>query len=208
MSRVKRKEDVFYRLFREYGEKIVTTAEVYKRIFSDEYPTSRTLINSMKDYENICDDQAKKIFMELSNSFITPFDREDISVLTKRMDDIVDYMEAAASRMDLFAVEDMRPEAVRLAEITVQAIGELAKIMDHLSNFKKDPTVMELALGVDVIEDEGDAVYKNALADLFRGDVPTLEIMKWSRVLDRMELALNACEHACDIVQGVVMKNA
>lgn len=208
MSRVKRREDVFYRLFREYSQKILTTAEVYKRIFSDEYPTSRTLINSMKDYENICDDTAKKIFMELGNSFITPFDREDISVLTKRMDDIVDYMEAAASRMDLFAVEEMRPEAVRLADITVQAISELATIMDRFSNFKKDPTVMELALGVDVIEDEGDAVYKNALADLFREDVPTLEIMKWSRIFDRMELALNACEHACDIVQGVVMKNA
>jgi predicted phosphate transport protein (TIGR00153 family) len=208
MSRVKRKEDVFYRLFREYGEKIVTTAEVYKKIFSDDYPATRPLIRSMKDYENVCDDQAKKIFMELSNSFITPFDREDISVLAKRMDDVVDYMEAAASRMDLFAVTEMRPEAVRLAEITVRAVDELSKIMDRLSNFKKDPTVMELALGVDVIEDEGDAVYKTALADLFREDVPTLEIMKWSRVFDRMELALNACEHACDIVQGVVMKNA
>ncbi|MBO7675601.1 MAG: DUF47 family protein [Atopobiaceae bacterium] len=208
MSRVKRREDVFYSLFREYGEKIVSTGEVYKRIFSAEYPTTRTMIPSMKDYENVCDDQAKKIFMELSSSFITPFDREDISVLTKRMDDVVDYMEAAASRMNLFAVTEMRPEAVRLAEITVQAIGELAKIMDRLPNFKKDPSVMELCLGVDVIEDEGDAVYKMALADLFREDVPTLEIMKWSRVYDRMELALNACEHACDIVQGVVMKNA
>lgn len=208
MSRVKRKEDVFYRLFREYSEKIVATGEVYKRIFSNEYPVPATLIHSMKDYENICDDQAKKIFMELSNSFITPFDREDISVLTKRMDDVVDYMEAAASRMELFDVQKMRPEAVRLAEITVQAIGELAKIMDRLSNFKKDSTVMELALGVDLIEDEGDVVYKTALADLFREGVPTLEIMKWSRVLDRMELALDACEHACDIVQGVVMKNA
>ena len=208
MSRVKRKEDVFYRLFREYAEKIVTVGEVYVRIFSDEYPSTRSLTRNMKEYENVCDDQAKKIFMELGSSFITPFDREDISVLTKRMDDIVDYMEAAASRMDLFDVTDMRPEAVRLAQITVQAIGELAKIMDRLSNFKKDHTVMELALGVDVIEDEGDAVYKNALADLFREDVPTLEIMKWSRVLDRMELALDACEHACDIVQGVVMKNA
>ena len=208
MSRVKRREDVFYRLFREYGEKLVATGEVYKKIFSEEYPSNRLLIRSMKDYENVCDDQAKKIFMELSNSFITPFDREDISVLAKRMDDVVDYMEAASSRLDLFGVEDMRPEAIKLADITVQAIGELAKIMDRLSNFKKDKTVMELALGVDAIEDEGDAVYKMALADLFREGVPTLEIMKWSRVLDRMELALNACEHACDIVQGVVMKNA
>jgi predicted phosphate transport protein (TIGR00153 family) len=208
MSRVKRKEDVFYRLFREYAEKIMAVAEVYKKIFSNDYPATRTLIHSMKDYENVCDDQAKKIFMELSNSFITPFDREDINVLTKRMDDIVDYMEAAASRMDLFAVTNMRPEAVKLAEVTVQAVGELVKIMDRLSNFKKDGTVMELALGVDVIEDEGDAIYKTALADLFREDVPTLEIMKWSRIFDRMELAIDACEHACDIVQGVVMKNA
>lgn len=208
MSRVKRKEDVFYRLFREYGEKIVAAGEVYARIFSEEYPVPPALIHSMKDYETICDDQARKIFMELSNSFITPFDREDISTLTKRIDDIVDYMEAASGRLELFDVQDMRPEAIRLAQITVQAIGELAKVLDRLSNFKKDGTVMELALGVDIIEDEGDAVYKTALADLFREDVPTLEIMKWSRVMDRMELALNACEHACDIVQGVVMKNA
>lgn len=207
MSRVKRKEDVFYRLFREYAEKIVTASELYMRIFR-EYPTSKALISGMKDYENICDEQAKKIFIELGNSFITPFDREDIGALVKRMDDVVDYMEAAASRLDLFAVERMRPEAVKLAEITLQAVAELHKIMDRMSNFKKDSSVMELALGVDVIEDEGDAVYKTALADLFREDVPTLEIMKWSRVLDRMELALDACEHACDIVQGVVMKNA
>lgn len=207
MSRVKRREDVFYRLFREYGEKIVAATEVYCRIFM-EYPESKVHISSMKDYENVCDDQAKKIFMELSNSFITPFDREDIAALTKRMDDIVDYMEAAASRLDLFAVEEMRPEAQRLAQITVQVVGELAKILDRLSDFKKDHTVMELALGVDVIEDEGDAVYKTALADLFREDVATLEIMKWSRIFDRMELAIDACEHACDIVQGVVMKNA
>lgn len=207
MSRVKRKEDVFYGLFREYGEKLVTAGEVYQRIIH-EYPTSRALIPSMKEYENICDEQARRIFMELSSSFITPFDREDISVLTKRLDDIVDYMEAAASRLDLFAIDTMMPEAVQLADITVKAIGQVAVVLDNFSNFKKDNIVMETALAVDVTEDEGDAVYKNALADLFRGDVATLDIMKWSRVFDRMELALNACEHACDIVQGVVMKNA
>ncbi len=207
MSRVKRKEDVFYSLFREYGEKLVTVGEVYQRIFH-EFPASRALVPSMKEYENICDEQARKIFMELSNSFITPFDREDISALVKRLDDVVDYMEAAASRLDLFNINEMRPEAIQLADVTVKAIGQVAVVLDNFSSFKKNSIVMETALAVDVTEDEGDAVYKNALADLFHGDVPTLDIMKWSRVFDRMELALNACEHACDIVQGVIMKNA
>ena len=93
-------------------------------------------------------------------------------------------------------------------QLIVSAINEICEVIDLLPNFKKDPSVMELALGVDVIEDEGDAVYKTALADLFREDVATLEIMKWSRIFDRMELAIDACEHACDIVQGVVMQNA
>ncbi len=207
MSRVKRKEDVFYSLFREYGEKLVAVGEVYQRIFH-EFPASRALVPSMKEYENICDEQARKIFMELSNSFITPFDREDISALVKRLDDVVDYMEAAASRLDLFNINEMRPEAIQLADVTVKAIGQVAVVLDNFSGFKKNSIVMETALAVDVTEDEGDAVYKNALADLFHGDVPTLDIMKWSRVFDRMELALNACEHACDIVQGVIMKNA
>ncbi|MBR3318576.1 MAG: DUF47 family protein [Atopobiaceae bacterium] len=207
MSRVKRKEDVFYGLFREYGQKLEKVGEVYLRIFKG-YPETRAMVSSMKEYENICDDQARRIFMELSSSFITPFDRDDISALTKRLDDIVDYMEAAASRLDLFAIEDMRPEGVQLAEITVTAISQVSKVLDNLSGFKRNNIAMETALAVDVTEDEGDAVYKNALADLFHGDVPTLEIMKWSRVFDRMELALNACEHACDIVQGIIMKNA
>ena len=207
MSRVKRKEDVFYGLFREYGQKLEKVGEVYLRIFKG-YPETRAMVSSMKEYENICDDQARRIFMELSSSFITPFDRDDISALTKRLDDIVAYMEAAASRLDLFAIEDMRPEGVQLAEITVTAISQVSKVLDNLSGFKRNNIAMETALAVDVTEDEGDAVYKNALADLFHGDVPTLEIMKWSRVFDRMELALNACEHACDIVQGIIMKNA
>ena len=207
MSRVKRKEDVFYGLFREYGQKLEKVGEVYLRIFKG-YPETRAMVSSMKEYENICDDQARRIFMELSSSFITPFDRDDISALTNRLDDIVDYMEAAASRLDLFAIEDMRPEGVQLAEITVTAISQVSKVLDNLSGFKRNNIAMETALAVDVTEDEGDAVYKNALADLFHGDVPTLEIMKWSRVFDRMELALNACEHACDIVQGIIMKNA
>ena len=207
MSRVKRKEDVFYGLFREYGQKLEKVGEVYLRIFKV-YPETRAMVSSMKEYENICDDQARRIFMELSSSFITPFDRDDISALTKRLDDIVDYMEAAASRLDLFAIEDMRPEGVQLAEITVTAISQVSKVLDNLSGFKRNNIAMETALAVDVTEDEGDAVYKNALADPFHGDVPTLEIMKWSRVFDRMELALNACEHACDIVQGIIMKNA
>lgn len=206
MSRVRRKEDVFYGLFREYGEKLVKVGEVYERIFK-EYPSSRALIPSMKEYESVADEQARKIFIELSNSFITPFDREDISALIKRLDDIVDYMEAAASRLDLFAIEEMRPEAIQLAEVTVKAIGQVSTVLDRLPYFKKDNTVVEMALAVDVTEDEGDALYKIALADLFRGDLPTLEIMKWSRVYDRMELAIDACEHACDIVQGVVIKN-
>ncbi len=207
MGRVKRKEDVFYQLFREYGEKVKAAADLYEKIFT-EFPATKSLIPQMKEHENECDDQAKKIFIELGNSFITPFDREDIGALAKRIDDVVDYMEAASSRVDLFAIDEMMPEAVSLAKITRRAVDELAKILDRFSGFKKDNSVMEMAIGVDSIEDEGDIVYKNALADLFRDDVSTLNIMKWSRVYDRMELGIDACEHACDIVQGVIMKNA
>lgn len=207
MSRAKRREDVFYQLFREYGEKIVSTAEVYQRIF-DEYPTSQALIPSMKEYENICDGVARKLFSELATSFITPFDREDIVQLTKRIDDIADYMEAAASALELLNVGDCREEAKKLAAITVKAVGELHKALDRFSDFKKDKTIMDLCIGVDVVEDEADAIYKNAVADLFHASNDPLETMKWMRIYDRMELAVNACEDACDTISGVILKNA
>jgi predicted phosphate transport protein (TIGR00153 family) len=207
MNRVKRREDVFYRLFREYSEKIVAATEVYCRIFM-EYPQSKVHISSMKDYENVCDDQAKKIFMELSNSFITPFDREDINLLVRELDHIADGMDNAAARFDLYDIDEMRPEAIQMADLILQASKELEGLFEHFENFKKDPVVREKMHTVGTIEDEGDTVSRHGLANIFREYNDAIEVLKWKSLIDTMESTVDSCKGVANVVRSVLMKNA
>ncbi|WP_072500240.1 DUF47 domain-containing protein, partial [Olsenella phocaeensis] len=158
------------------------------------------------------DEHVRKIMKELYASFITPFDRNDISDLALKMDDIVDYIEGVCTGLDLFNMSGTRVEARQMAELTLQAVKELCVMFDHLSDYKSDSVVMEKAIAVGNIEDEGDNVYEQGLRNLFHDD--TLDearrghVVGWMRVFDRMEGCLDACDAAAGVVRSVIMKSA
>ena len=206
MRRVKHKEDVFYGLLADFGHKIAEVGQDYATLVRN-YPQSRDLVAKMKAYEVDCDHHVAKILTELYGSFVTPFDREDIAMLARTMDGVVDQMEGASRRFELFRVEEMHPEAIRMADLTASACVQLGELFDHLPNFHKDPVVMERVRSVGTLEDEGDVVYRGALGDLFAGTDP-METLKWVMLLERMEAALDCCKSVGNIVQGVVVKNA
>ncbi|EEE17724.1 hypothetical protein IV60_GL000104 [Lancefieldella rimae] len=201
------KEDIFYTLFKEFGAKIVETAEEYSTIL-DGYPETAARIPQMKVYERECDEKVQRIMKELYSSFVTPFEREDISDLALGLDDIVDGMNSVSERLDLFNVDEFRKEGAQLAELTLRACITVKEMLDHLADYKKDPIVMEKAIAVGHVEDEGDLVYHNALSRLFRDEMTGRETVAWLRIFDRMEQALDSCDKAAGIVRSVVMKNA
>ena len=147
----KPKEDVFYTMFREFGDKIVEAAEEYAVIMGG-YPETAARIPQMKVYERECDEKVQHIMKELYASFVTPFEREDISDLALRLDDIVDGMNSVAERLDLFNVDDTRKEATQLAELTLRACKTVQEMLSVLSDYKKDPTVMEKLLLLDMLK--------------------------------------------------------
>lgn len=140
-------------MFREFGDKIVETAEEYV-VIMEGYPETAARIPQMKVYERECDEKVQHIMKELYASFVTPFEREDISDLALRLDDIVDGMNSVAERLDLFNVDDTRKEAMQLAELTLRACKTVQEMLSVLSDYKKDPTVMEKAIAVGHVEDE------------------------------------------------------
>ena len=201
------KEDIFYTLFKEFGAKIVETAEEYSTIL-DGYPETAARIPQMKVYERECDEKVQRIMKELYASFVTPFEREDISDLALGLGDIVDGMNSVAERLDLFNVDEFRKEGAQLAELTLRACITVKEMLDHLADYKKDSAVMEKAIAVGHVEDEGDLVYHNALSRLFRDEMTGRETVAWLRIFDRMEQALDSCDKAAGIVRSVIMKNA
>ena len=207
MPRVK-KEDIYYTLLKQLAAVLVDAGEEYVTIMSG-YPETFTRLPRMKMLETRADETVRDIMTRLYTSFITPFDREDIGELALAMDDVVDHMEAATIRLDLFNVRDMRPEAVELAELTLKAVEEMQEMIDHLPDYKRDEMLMKKAIAVGQVEDGGDEVYENALRALFREDETRgKESLAWLRLFDRMEHVLDACDHAAGVVRNVVLKSA
>ena len=207
MPRVK-KEDIYYTLLKQLAAVLVDAGEEYVTIMSG-YPETFTRLPRMKMLETRADETVREIMTRLYTSFITPFDREDIGELALAMDDVVDHMEAATIRLDLFNVRGMRPEAVELAELTLKAVEEMQEMIDHLPDYKRDEMLMKKAIAVGQVEDGGDEVYENALRALFREDETRgKESLAWLRLFDRMEHCLDACAHAAGVVRNVVLKSS
>ncbi|MBP3893836.1 MAG: DUF47 family protein [Atopobiaceae bacterium] len=207
MARIK-KEDIFYTLLKQLAQVLVRAGEEYVGIISD-YPNTFARLPRMKMVEEEADDCVRDIMTRLYTSFITPFDREDISELALAMDDVVDYMEGVALRLDLFNIQQMRPEAIELANLTLVAVNYMQEMIEALPNYKNDETVMKKSIEVGHVEDGGDSVYENALRTLFReDDTRGKESLAWLRLFDRMEHCLDACDKAAGVVRNVVMKSS
>lgn len=207
MPRVK-KEDIYYTLLKKLSGILVSAGEEYVTVMSG-FPQTYTRLARMKLLETQADECVRDIMTRLYTSFITPFDREDIGELALAMDDVVDHMEAVTLRLDLFNVDEMRPAAIELAELTLVAVREMQEMINHLPDYKRDELVMEKAIAISHVEDGGDTVYENALRELFREDETRgKESLAWLRIFDRMEHCLDSCDKAAGVVRNVVLKSS
>ena len=207
MSRVSRIENQFYDKFKELAHEVAACAEVFNDI-THNWPSSKGRIPEVKDYEVRCDAITRETLTLLENSFITPFDREDINLLVRERAHIADGMDNAAARFDLYDIDGMRPEAVQMADLTLRACRELEELFDHFENFKKDPVVREKMHTVGTIEDEGDTVSRQGLANIFHEHNDAVEVLKWKSLLDTMEATVDKCKGVANVVRSVLMKNA
>lgn len=207
MPRIK-KEDIYYTLLKQLAAVLVEGAEEYVTIMAG-YPDTFARLPRMNMLETQADDCVRDIMTRLYTSFITPFDRDDISALALAMDDVIDHMEAVTLRLDLFNIKEMRPEAIELSELTLSAVRAMQQMIEHLPNYKTDDMVMKEAIAVGHVEDGGDTVYENALRWLFREDeTDGKESLAWLRVYDRMEHCLDSCDKAAGVVRNVVLKSS
>ena len=207
MSRVRHIENQFYDKFAEMAHEVAACAQVFADITKN-WPASKDRISEVKDYEVKCDAIMRETLTLLENSFITPFDREDINQLVRELDHITDGMENTSARFELYDINAMRPEAIQMADIILRAAHELSDLFDHFEFFKKDPVVREKMHTVGTIEDEGDDVSRQGLANIFHEHTDAIEVLKWKSLIDAMEATVDSCKSVANIVRSVLMKNA
>lgn len=207
MFRVTAKELAFFDLFVETAEEACHAAEMLEDLMLD-YTHIKQKVKAIEEIEHNCDKLVHKIFDRLNKSFITPIDREDIHLIAKELDNITDEIESTAHRFIMLNVTAIRPEAKKLARLIVEGTKELREVMRELKNMQKSTILCPKIIEVNRIENDGDEIFRNAITELFASESNTLEVIKWKEIYEYLENALDACEDAANIAEGVFMKHA
>lgn len=200
------KNDKFFDMFISLSE-IQYKAALKLKVFAMDLSNIEVKLREIKSIESEGDDQVHSIFEELNNSFITPIDREDICDISKSMDDIIDYIESAASRFGIFNIKDVKDEAIHLIELIIECCEKIKELMIEFKKMKKQDNLTQIIIDINRIENEGDLIFRAAVRELFDGKTDAIEVISWKEIYQCLENVLDACESVANIVEGVVMKN-
>ena len=165
-------------------------------------------VGVINDLEHQGDAITHQIFEQLHRSVITPFDREDIALLAHSLDDVTDFIHAAADAMLLYRVECPTNRAKELVEIVVQAVAEVEKAVSEMHDRIGRKQLLKRCIEINRLENLGDLVYRSAMAELFDDSADIADVIKWREIYNHMESVIDRCEDIANILEGVAIKYA
>jgi uncharacterized protein Yka (UPF0111/DUF47 family) len=198
------RDDRYFDQFTELAVRVHEGAKILDRFFREEAGVA-TVADQVKRLEHECDEISHEILREIDRTFITPIDREDIHRLAVRLDDVMDLIDGTVRRLSLFKIARPTPIARTLCGLIVRTTGELVEAVSHL---RLQKGVMERAIRIKQIENEGDVAYGEAIASLFEDDLPAIEVIKWKEVYDTMERCIDSCVAVAHVLESVVLKHS
>jgi predicted phosphate transport protein (TIGR00153 family) len=163
----------------------------------------------ISDIEHETDVITHRCVEALHKTFITPIDRDSIHRLITKMDDIMDFVEAAAERLALYEITTMTAEVRDLADVLVRASEQVALAAKGLRNLKSPQTILKVCVDVNRLENEGDQILRRAVAKLFKESAnDPIHVIKWKEIYENLESATDRCEDVANIIEGVVLEHA
>lgn len=201
------REEKFFDLFIDSAHNMVKTAQSLKDLL-DNWENVGVKVAEITELEHEGDSITHQIAALLHRSFVTPFDREDIALLAHTMDDITDFIHAAADAISIYKIKKPTKRARELADIILQAAIEVEKavpLLRHRSDLKK---IMKHCVELNRLENRADKIYRSALGELFDDGEDTAYIIKWREIYEHMESATDRCEDVANVLEGVALKHA
>jgi len=201
------REEKFFDLFQASAQNVVEAAHRLKEMV-DKWEHVEGSVDEITALEHKGDTITHDIMARLNRTFVTPFDREDIVQLAHSLDDIIDFIHAAADSMLLYKVNRPGPRAKELADIIVQAAEEVEKVMPQIKKRIVLSQVLKRCVEINRLENVADRVYRAAMAELFSDSSDMAEVIKWREIYAHMESATDRCEDVADVLEGVAIKHA
>jgi predicted phosphate transport protein (TIGR00153 family) len=201
------KGDKFFDLFEEGAANLVNIAKLFRELV-EKWEGVEDKAKEIGELEHRGDDITHRIMANLHSTFFTPLDREDIALLCQSMDDVVDFIQAAADAMLLYNIERPTASAVELANIIVDAAIEIERVMPSLRRHAELRKMLSHCVELNRLENEGDRVKRKALGDLFDNRTEIADMIKWREIYEHMESATDRCEDVANVLEGVALKHA
>ena len=201
------RDEHFFDLFADLARRITAASRLLHELFSNP-ARLRELEGQIKKVEHEADVLVLQVNKRIDASFVTPIDREDIHLLANRLDNVVDLIDGTARRAVMFRVTETRPPALALAQVLVLA----AEVIEQqVANIRNASVVSKHGERIKQLEEEGDALYQQAVGDLFdaqAGHPDPIEVIKWKELYDKLEEAMDECEDVSNVLESIALKNS
>lgn len=200
----------YFEYFRTCSRYACGAAELVRDTLTNYDPDKlKDRLTALHKLENEADNAKHDMTLRLSREFITPIEREDIVALAQELDNVVDAADEILQRAYMFNIKFVRPEAVAFAELFVKCCGALASTLDALPTFKKASSdILKHVVQVHSLESAGDTLHSENMRRLFSEETDARELLIWNAIFEGFETCLDACVHASNAVEMLVMKNS
>lgn len=194
----------FYDLFAEVAARMSGSATLLHELFKDP-PKIEQNVSQIKKLEHEADNLTHDTIDRINRTFVTPFDREDIHSLAGHLDDVVDLIDGCARRVVIFHISESREHAVLLSEVLLRSTR---CIEDAVKKMKDPKAVSSANRQLKLLEEEGDALYHEAMEKLFSSTTDAILVLKWKELYDKIEDAIDQCEDVGNALQSISLKNS
>ncbi len=200
------KEVKFFDLFDKQAENLVKAAEFYKKLVNEGNFTPEN-VRAMHELEHYGDELTHTIINTLNETFITPFDREDILALANRLDDIIDGIYLISNRFMLYKITKPTEYSKKMASTIEQSTKAMQKALASLRSNKNMKETLFQCVEINRLENEGDVLRDEAISALFENEKDPVMIIKQKELYEEAETVTDFCEHVANLVESILVKN-
>lgn len=203
------KDRIFYQLFENVAGNLVKMGYKLKELVNEpDFEKRGQLIKEVEDMEHVCDDYTHEIFTQLGKNFITPFDREDIHYLATALDDIADYIQASAKKINIYKVNLNDIGIQKMADIIPLGCEAVNRAVIELRNMKNMRQITDALVAINSIENQGDDIFDMSIERLFDTEPDAKEVIKKREIYQVMEIVTDKCEDAANVIESIIVKYA
>ncbi len=198
------RDNSFFEMFAQMSENLIAGARVMVDLFAD-YKDVDAKISEIRRIERSGDEMTHAVLTKLNQTFITPFDREDIHQLASSLDDVLDFLNAAGARIIMYRITNPPPVALDLARIILLQAQELHRALPLL---RKNGDILTYCVEINRLENEADVLSRAAIGQLFDQEKDPITLLKTKELIEFLELATDKAEDVANVLETVVLKNS